>query len=505
MASDPTLASIWSLPRSPSHPRLTGSLDVEVAVVGGGIAGLTTAALLAEAGVSVCVLEARRIGSGTSGRTTAKASALQGERYAPIARIHGAEAARRYADSQVDALRWLRERVARREVACDWRDQPNRLHATTPEGRARLEAERDAATAAGLDVRWRDEADLPFPTTGALELVGQGAFDPGPHLADLAAQVAATPGCSVFEQTRVTGVGGWRAPVVRAEGGEVRAQQVVVATLLPILDRGLFFARAKPRSSYLVALRATGALPTAMELSVDEPTRSLRTAADADGELLVVGGEGHDTGRGAPTGPRYHALEGWARLHFPVGETVARWSAHDYVPADHLPWVGPSSRLTPQVLVATGFEKWGMTAGTAAALALADRILGRADGPSAGWASLFRSDRLAAEGVRTAVQVNATVAGRMAADWARPERGASEGTGRRRRRGLVPVGSASGVGSGDAEVSVVCTHLGGVCEWNDADATWDCPLHGSRFEATGEVLAGPATRPLRACGGAADR
>lgn len=490
----------WAIPTTLPRPPLADDLECDVAVVGAGIVGLTTAVLAVRAGLSVAVLEARTVGTGTSGRTTAKASALQGLRYQTIAEHHGREAARSYARAQLDGLRWMSDHVADRAVDCRWDERPSFTHATTVDGRQSLEAELEAATAAGLDVSMADPG-LPFVTTGAVRLDGQAQLDPVAYLASLAAEVVSAPEGRLFEHTRVTGVRGHRRHTVVAPGGTVTADHVVVATLLPIVDRGLFFARAEPMSSYLVAMRCAGEPVGGMYLGIDEPSRSLRTARDEEGDLLLVGGEGHDTGRGSPTTPRYRALADWASEHFDVGPVVARWSAHDYVPSDQLPWVGPSSAVTPRVLVATGFQKWGMTMGTAAALALADRCAGVEDGLSAPWSGLFDPHRVTLRGTATAARINAEVAGRMASGWIRPGTERDEkGAVTRRRRGIVPV-SATGA---EEDVTVVCTHLGGVCSWNDGDRTWDCPLHGSRFDESGEVVAGPATTPLRRRGDADD-
>jgi glycine/D-amino acid oxidase-like deaminating enzyme len=487
----PTTSSpLWAI-EPPSYPPLDGDREADVIVIGAGIAGLTAAVELVRAGKDVVVLEARSVGAGTSGRTTAKASALQGCRYRVLAELHGPEVARRYARSQIDGLAWMAERAAPVEAA-QFRRRAAVTYATTADGRSTIEEEVAAAAAAGQPVE-RDDADLPFPITAAIRLADQAQLDPGPYLAALAAEIDRAPNGVVHEGTRATGVRGHRTLHVPTDRGMVRARHVVVATLLPIIDRGLFFARAEPKSSYLVALRVDGPIPQDMCLSTDEPTRSLRTAVHLGDEVLLVGGAGHHTGRGKPTTPRYQELVDWAADHFPVTDVLARWSAHDYVPVDHLPWVGSASIASPNAFVATGFEKWGMTMGTAAGIALAERIAGR-DDVSGDWAGIFDPKRVAPRGLASAVRLNAQVAGRLASDWARPDAPpAPDGTGRRARAGVAPVGEPDADGP---RVSVVCTHLGGVCEWNDGDRTWDCPLHGSRFEADGTVLAGPATRPL---------
>jgi glycine/D-amino acid oxidase-like deaminating enzyme len=468
----PRATTPWLSAARPSRPPLRAKVEADVAVVGAGIVGLTTAVLLARAGRSVVVLEARQVGAGTSGRTTAKVSALQWLRYRTIEQHHGAAVARRYAEAQLASLEWMIVQAGRAPDATLERARAV-TYATSERGALAVAEELDAATRAGLAVE-RVDPELPFPTKAAIGLEHQAQFDPAAYLAALADELDRTPGATLYEGTRVRSVRGLRHHEVQTDEGQVHAQHVVIATLLPIVDRGLHFARAHPVSSYLVALRATGPLPPGMFISADQPTRSLRTGTDERGPILIVGGEGHDTGRGAPTVARYERLAGWAAAHFSVGEVTARWSAHDYEPVDALPWVGPCSPATPNVLMAAGFQKWGMTMGTAAALVLADRATGQAEGPSSHWSAAFDPGRATPQSLLRTAKLNAIVAGRLAAGW-----------GRRAAPGAPPART--------------CTHLGGVCSWNDGDRTWDCPLHGSRFEADGSVLTGPATSPVTPC------
>ena len=389
----------------------------------------------------------------------------------------------------------MADHVASTSVACDWETRPAINYAETAEGRTAVDAELVAANAAGLPVE-RIAAGLPFDTTASIGLAGQAQFDPQAYLDALALQVAAEPSAQIYESSRVTSISGLRHHTVTTDGGHISCGSVVVATLLPIVDRGLFFARVEPKSSYLIAMPANGPLPHGMYLSADPVSRSLRTAPGPDGDVLLVGGQGHPTGKGAPTLARYQELANWAAVRMPVESVVARWSAHDIVPADHLPWVGSSSPATPNVLAASGFDKWGMTMGTAAALILTDRLTGNRDGRTAPWSGLFKPDRISPRSVLDTARINVKVGTQLVSDWAHPDAvPGPDGRGRRRRRGLVPVGDPGPPSS--TEVAVVCTHLGGICSWNDGDATWDCPLHGSRFSSEGTVIAGPATRALR--------
>jgi Rieske Fe-S protein len=249
--------------------------------------------------------------------------------------------------------------------------------------------------------------------------------------------------------------------------------------------------------SYGIALPLEGPAPEGMYLSADRVTRSVRTAVGPEGRRhLVVGGEGHKVGQGSPTLPRLEALAAWALEHFPVRDVTHRWSAQDYRPVDLLPYIGPAWPGTDRVLTATGFDKWGMTNGTAAGMALVDTIT--ANPPD--WATTFNSNRvdvLASAGSIAAA--NADVAVHLAIGWLRPDisvRTPDEGQGVVERRGIGKV-ARSCVDGATHTVSAKCTHIGGVVDWNDAEQSWDCPLHGSRFAPDGSVLEGPATHALR--------
>ncbi len=495
--------SVWLDRDLPSYPTLHGDLRVDVAVVGGGITGLTTAVALHRAGCTVAVLEARHLGAVASGNTTAKVSVLQGTRASTLAQRHPQDVVDAYVTAHSAGLDWLAARAT--GVDCGFERAPAVTFSTAGRdsaGARAVRAEADALRAAGLPATLDADQDLPFAVSEAVVLADQAQFDPVPYLHDLARELV-DAGQSVFEGTRVRsvslGASLGAAPALRTPHGRVLADRVVLATGIPVLDRGLYFARMEPARSYAQAMRVRDAdtLPRGMYLSADSPTVSIRTVV-VDGErLLQTGGFGHRVGTDTPMAHHERDLADWSARHWPLGEITHRWSAQDYEPEDGLPFVGPMP-LQPRVLVATGFAKWGMTGGTAAGLALADHVVGR-DNP---WAPTFAADRAPKlNSVPSLASFNGQVARYLATGWAKPDlpsrKPLAEGEGRVETTPRGKVGRCR-VGGVEHEVGAVCPHLGGILAWNDAAASWDCPLHGSRFAPDGEVLEGPVTEDLGA-------
>lgn len=473
-ASAPPPASLWL-----DRPDTTSSddpvSDAEVVVVGAGLTGLVTAVLLSRAGTRVLVVEARRPAAVTTGNTTAKISLLQGTRLSTIARRQSADLVARYVEGNREGQAWLTAYCA--EHGVDTQQEDALTYAQSQRGLASVRAELATARAAGLDVEWIDSlGDYPglsIPFRGAVRLAGQFQFDPMPLVDALVAELRRRGGRLVTgRRVRSVSLGGDRVRL-RLDETVIEADRCVLATGTPILDRGGFFARLEPARSYCAAFTLPGPPPRPMMLSADSPSRSLRYAVHDGAEVLVVGGAGHVVGRRDHPRRSYTELLDWTRRHFPGAQATHCWSAQDYVPAAGLPYVGPLTPGGERILVATGFAKWGMTNGVAAALLLAKRILG---GDLGEWAPAFDSwSAHELSGLAQAVKLNLEVGWHLTAGW---------------------VGNTVGRGH-----RPVCTHLGGVLCFNDAENSWDCPLHGSRFAAAGSasegaVLEGPATRDL---------
>ena len=496
----PEPLSLW-MDTAPAPERAGGELPsrADVVVVGAGIAGLTTACVLAEAGRDVIVLEARQVAAGVSGNTTAKVTAQHGLRYDRLRRRKGDAAAAEYAAAQVDALEWIEAQVAATGVDCDWQRLPSYIYTTREEDRQQFAAEADACGRAGLTAAYVTETPLPFPVAAAVRVEDQAQFHPRRWLLSLADRVEAAGG-RIVETVRVTGVKEHGTTVVTAQG-EIAADDVVVATHYPILDRGGFFARLEPIRDLVVSGPvAPSRAPDGMFLCTSE-SRSLRTARAGDGQLrLVVGGENYRTGTAGDVVRRHETLARWASEHFGVDEVTHRWSAHDLVTPDGVPYAGPYHPGAEHLWVAAGFNLWGMTGGTAAGRLVADLLLGRADEERAALMSPLRAD---VDQVPGLVKDNVVVAGHLVGGLARAAtqdvgfESLGPGEARVGRLGRRVVGAYRDAGGALHAVEAQCSHLGCTLSFNDGERSWDCPCHGSRFALDGSVLHGPAVRPLR--------
>ncbi len=482
------------------YPSLTGEVAVDVAVVGAGITGVTAAALLKREGKTVALLDSRRIVQGATGYTTAKVTVGHGAVYSKIRKAIGEEGVRVYAESNQAALDRIAQFVHEDGIDCDFERRSNYVYAESEDEVAQLRQEAEVERKAGLPVELVDDTPLPYSVSAALRLDDQAQFHPRKYLLALAATIPGD-GSHVFENSVVHDVEGGEPCEVRTDQGTVRAKDVVLATHLPILDRGLFFAKAYPHRSYAVAAPLGQAPdPDGMYINSGTPTRSIRTLRDNGRVFIQVGGNGHKTGEEDETPARYDQLEQFLRRHWPdAGEVRYRWSTQDYMPHDHVPYIGRLTRRSEHVYTATGYQKWGMTNGTVAAMIFSDTILGRSNP----WAELYDANRLVRRaGLSSFLKENMSAgvhfvvdrlsrADRAAVDELKPGDGALI-----RIRGRKTAVHRDDGGTLHA-LSPVCTHLYCLVDWNPAERSWDCPCHGSRYAGDGRVIQGPATKDLK--------
>ncbi|EMQ98199.1 FAD-dependent oxidoreductase [Paeniglutamicibacter gangotriensis] len=517
------MESIWLDPKPaiPTDPFEPGG-HYDTVVAGAGLTGLVTALLLSRAGQRVAVIDSRFVGAGTSGHSTAKLSLLQGTTLQQIHKNFSAEVVHAYVEGNSEGQAWLRQYLDEHSVPHQTRDAFT--YAVEAKHMDSLEQEASISHEAGLQVRVLEgpQTGLPFSVAGAITLPDQIQLDPVAVITQLCADLRSRGG-RIFEDTRLKDSTNSSPLQITTSRGQLGADHLILATGTPVLDRGGYFAKLEPSRSYAAAYASSpGAepFPHGMYLSVDSPSRSLRTAIHRGREVLLVGGNSHPVGSGVPR-EAARDLERWAREHFTLGERTHAWSAQDYRSINSVPFVGKMPRSGGKILVATGYNKWGMTNAVASALRLSATILGG----QLPWAEVLGHRVSGPTALAEAGKLNATVAKDLLYGWAHalttsekqhgepedearsakekpptPDSGiggtSAENRGKVVREGLHPV-AVSTLDGRTCRVSAICTHLGGILTWNDEEASWDCPLHGSRFTPAGTVIEGPATDDLK--------
>ena len=500
--SGQTLSS-WPQAKNPLETsELTHDLTADVCVVGAGLAGLTTAYFLAREGCSVVVLDKGPVGGGNTGRTTAQLSNALDDRYSELIRIHGEPKARLVAHSHTAAIDMIGAIAHEEGIACNFERVSGYLFAPPGSSRKVLEEELDAAHRVGLtNVQRVAKAPLAgFDTLPCLHFPDQGQFDPLEYLNGLAGAIQARGG-QIYTGTAVEDIEDVQPARVRTRSGvTVTAGAVVVATNSPINDRVALHTKQAPYLSYVVAAEIPpGSVTKALYWDTEDPYHYVRvqTLAGSDTELLLVGGEDHKTGQADDDKARYARLEAWARERFPsMGRVTYRWSGQVYETLDGLAYIGrnPGSEA---VYVVTGDSGMGMTHSTIAGMLVRDLIMGRENA----WALIYDPERKPAKAVGEFAKEMLNVAAQytdLATPGARAANSIEPGTG-------VVVGfgpTKHAVYYDDDGVrhtySAICPHLGCVVAWNSGENTWDCPCHGSRFDAYGRVVNGPAKSDLKA-------
>lgn len=488
----------------PQFPALDHDTNADVCVVGAGIAGLTTAYLLAREGKSVIVIDDGQVGGGETGRTTAHIVNALDDRYYELERLHGEEGSRLAAESHTAAIQKVAEIVAAEKIDCDFQRIDGYLWEPPGGDPKNLDKELEASKRAGLKLEMVDRAPLPFDTGKALKFPAQAQFHALKYLRGLAQAFTNLKG-KIYTQTRAEEVkGGNPGRVTTKLGHVITAQAVVVATNTPMNDRVVMHTKQAPYRTYVIGVEIPrDYVPPGLYWDNDDPyhyIRLQRTKEDpVGGDLLIVGGEDHKTGQPPESEETpFMNLIQWTRKHFPrAGEVKFRWSGQVLEPVDSLGFIGHNPVDRNNVYIATGDSGNGMTHGTIAGVLITDLINGRENR----WETLYDPSRkslkalpeFAKENLNVAAQYSDVVRGGEVDDVAKIR----ENTGAVIRRGLKKVAVYRDGDGKLHERSAVCTHLGCIVHWNDVEKTWDCPCHGSRFDRLGHVLNGPTKKDLK--------
>ncbi|MGD6780042.1 FAD-dependent oxidoreductase [Sutcliffiella horikoshii] len=482
----------------PSFPTLKENKKTDVCVVGGGITGITTAYQLANEGLKVILIDADQILNGTTGHTTAKVTSQHGLIYDEFLQHLGQEKAKLYYQANQEGLHFIKDLVDLKRIQCDFSEQNAYIYSQTEQDDQKVIKEFEAYQKLGIDGDLIYDIPLPLETKSVIVMKNQAQFHPLKYLKVLVDGIVEKGG-EIYEHTVATDVEESRGlSVVTKNGAKIECEYIVAGSHFPFYDgNGFFFTRMYAERSYILAARTEKELPEGMYYSAGQPSRSLRYVTIDGEKVALIGGDGHRTGQGKDTLKHYEALKSFGEEVLGIKEILYRWSAQDLYTLDKVPYIGRITSGHPNIFIATGYRKWGMTNGTAAALLLQDLILGRKNA----YEDLFSPSRFVADpSLKKFISSNMNVAGHLIeGKLDRPSKkpedlGLDEG-------GVVMInGRRAGAYKNDKGevycVDTTCTHLGCEVEWNHGDRSWDCPCHGSRFSIHGDVLEGPADKPL---------
>jgi len=487
--------SIWIDTTPPTrYPELINFVKTDVAIIGGGIAGITAAYFLQKAGFKVAVVEAERIVAGTSGNTTAKVTSQHTLKYSLLEKKFGREKAQLYAQSHQWALKEIERIIKNEQIACDFQKLPAFTFSQTEKGLNTLRKEFEICKSLGLPASFLTTVkELPFEVTGALKYDDQACFHPRKFLLGL---VKKMKNVTIFEYSRAISIEENDAGcTVKTIKGTIKSKCVIVASNYPMYDKGLFFLRMNQVRSYALAVRLKK-MPKGMFISSDNPRISIRPHKSGRAEWMIFGGANHVTGDGASEGNRYELLEGLLKKRFKVNSIDYRWSAQDSFPIDNAPYIGKMPRAK-NIYVTTGYGEWGMTTSVVSAKLLSDLV----EGESNTWEELYAPSRLKSlaafkKGADHVKRVVKSFTDHITKDEIDKLSDLTPGSGK-----VISIKGKKVAISKDQRgkitaVSATCTHMGCVVDWNNTEKSWDCPCHGSRFTPTGNVLTGPALRPL---------
>lgn len=493
--------SVWTSNVHPkAYPSLNGDLEVDVAIVGGGITGITAAYLLASQGKTVAVLESHSIAKGSTAYSTGNLYCPVGERLYSIQSKHDSDALRMLVNSRSAAINFIEQKVQQHAIDCDFQRVPWHLFSTSdPNSKdSEVEKEYEAALDARIEPDSRIPANFPYKNVSRITTIkDQAQFNPYAYVVGLAAAID-SPGCRIFENTKVIDVQDGSPCIVKTAGGTVKAKKVIMATHSP---KGIYEVHTKMEvyREFAMAVRIRGPLPEAgVYWHVTGSNQfSVRPYSNQDGQYLIALGEPYLVGTKENNQELLKKIESYLRDRFDVEEIVYSWAAQSYKAGDGLAYIG-TSPLQTNTYIATGFKADGLTYGTLAAMIITELINDR----ESDWSKLYNPSRFTPLATaKQFIKENINVATHLMKDYlfygeVKELTEIAPGEGK-----LLEIESEKIAAYRDEQnklhvVSSVCPHMGCIVHFNKTEKSWDCPCHGSRFTVDGEVIEGPSYHDL---------
>lgn len=476
--------------------KLNKNLDTDVCIIGGGITGLTTAYYLSKANVKTVLLEKNKICMQTTGKSTAKITSQHGLIYNYLIQSQGKEKAKQYFEANEQAIRNIEKIIKDENIDCDFEKQSAYVFARKEEEVNRIKDEIEAVKELGGKAKFVDNLELPFETFGAIEFENQAQFNPYKYVQELANSIKA----EIYENTKVIDVkekAGYYE-IITEDENIVTAKNIVIATHYPIINApGYYFLKMYQSMSYAIGVETEQKLFDGMYISSDTPNLSLRTAKYGDKRLLIIVGLDHKTGESKNLAGNYEALERIAKEFYEDSKVVYKWCTEDCITLDKIPYVGKFSVLMPNVYVATGFNKWGISNSNVAANIIVDKILGIKNQ----YEEVFTSTRLKPiknyqemgnmlkQTGKSLIIEKFEIPKERLSDIEKGEGGIIEING-------TKVGVYKAEDGKIFKINPVCSHLGCELSWNNLEKTWDCPCHGSRFSYDGKSIYTPSIKNI---------
>jgi len=494
------MSSLWikTTDNMGAFEKLEKELETEVCIIGGGMVGLTTAYYLCKNGYNVTILEKDKIGEKTSGNTTAKITSQHGIFYNYLLNDFGKDFAKKYLKSNEKAIENIKQIIDEENIDCDFEYQSNYVYALKTDELSQIKEEVGAVNLLGGDAKFIDKTELPFDTLCAIEFKNQAQFHPRKYMLGLCDSITQNGG-KIYTNTKVYDVekkDGMYA--VKTMENTIKCKYVVLASHYPFINMpGFYFAKMYQETSYAIAVDTKTELFNGMYINVKQPIYSFRTAEYNGKKILILAGSNHKTGEAIENNKNYEDLENKAKELYPDSEILFRWNTRDCISLDKVPYIGEFSKFMPNVYVATGFKKWGMTTSNVAANIITDKIMGKENK----YEEIYNSTRIDLIKNRWEVKnmIKQTATSEVIEKFKikeEPIENIQNDNGAILKIDGKNVGIYKDTSGNIFAVKPYCTHLGCMLAWNNLDKTWDCPCHGSRFDYMGKNIYDPAMKDL---------